>query len=423
MTTTEPVSRFEVGAIRVTGPVGDDVREEIPRLGFRNYWYPACGASQVHRRRPKSLRLLGDDVCLFRTETGVSAIADLCPHRGARLSDGKCHFAGTVSCPYHGWTFDREGACVAALSEGPDSRPPTRSRVRAYPTVTLKGVVFIWMGDGPPTDYVDDLPPELTDDSHLLYDSTVWEANWRPALENLNDNHVFYVHRNSVQVLMRPIGKVSFEGAHAVISGGGVHLSSYEDGSTASRPLREYYPTLGGHWPRTHIRSVWTPLFATKPLAWLWRLGDDAAQYPNIARGYHNDPEWDMGPHMPGMQRINGGSCLYTRWCVPIDETSTREFYFLATRPSNAAAKLWETASYQLVQRLLRNRTLGFQDGKVLERLDFDAPERLTPYDLETVGWRRLAILSARHGGRHDQIPGELVSRINDSGRRRRPLS
>jgi nitrite reductase/ring-hydroxylating ferredoxin subunit len=415
---SERVAQAADNSVRVTGPVGElaDAREQIPELGFREYWYPACGWRRVPHYRPAFVKLLGDEICLFRGRTGVAAVSDLCPHRGAHLSDGRCHYRGTVSCPYHGWTFDESGSCVAALSEGPDSSAPTRSKVRTYPTAVLKDVVFIWMGDGPPTDPAVDLPPELTDDSLVLHDATIWRANWRPALENLNDNHTFYVHRNALQMLMRPLGKVSFRGARPIIVGGGVHLTRYSDGSAASRSVREYYPAVSGNWPRSHLRSLWSGLFATTALAWLWRLGD-ATNYPEPLQGYHNDPEWDMGPHMPGMQRINGGSALYTRWCVPIDATTTREFYLWATRPTTRRAALWERAKYPLVQRLLRNRNLGLQDGRVLSRLRFDTPERLTRFDLETIGWRRLAILSARHGGRHDRIPPAVVDRLNAPAR------
>ena len=97
--------------------------------------------------------MLGEDICLFRGANGdVVAIQDVCPHRGARLSEGDCHYRGTVACPYHGWVFDESGKNVAVLSEGPDSgvcgKPGTEAKI--YPTRTLKGVVFVWIGEGEP---------------------------------------------------------------------------------------------------------------------------------------------------------------------------------------------------------------------------------------------------------------------------------
>src|SRR5581483_10755275 len=121
-----------------------DIRHLIPRLGLREYWYPLCGAGRVKKNKPLRIKMLGEDICVFRgKEKGeISAVGDICPHRGARLSEGDCHFAGTVACPYHGWVFDGAGRNVAVLSEGPNSqvcgKPGTE--VRSYPTQVHKGV-------------------------------------------------------------------------------------------------------------------------------------------------------------------------------------------------------------------------------------------------------------------------------------------
>jgi phenylpropionate dioxygenase-like ring-hydroxylating dioxygenase large terminal subunit len=61
---------------------------------------------------------LGEDIVLFRDGGKVYALSERCPHRGARLSQGKCLYpgSGTISCRYHGWTFKGEtGRCVAKL--------------------------------------------------------------------------------------------------------------------------------------------------------------------------------------------------------------------------------------------------------------------------------------------------------------------
>jgi hypothetical protein len=96
-----------------------------------------------------------------------------------------------------------------------------------------------------------------------------------------------------------------------------------------------------------------------------------------------------------------------------MNEHETREFYLWATRPRNRTARAWERAKFPVTQRVLRNRNLGFQDGRILEQTRFDAPERFSEFDVETIGWRRLAILSARYGGRHDRIPADVVARLN----------
>lgn len=57
----------------------------------------------------------------------------------------------------------------------------------------------------PPAPIEEDVPEEFFDDEALIFASeTVWQCNWRPAIENIYDAHVFYVHRNSVQFWLVP---------------------------------------------------------------------------------------------------------------------------------------------------------------------------------------------------------------------------
>ena len=62
----------------------------LPELGFRNYWYPVLAGWRFRRRRPKPIKVLGEDVVLFRDKNQIFALKDQCAHRGARLSKGSC---------------------------------------------------------------------------------------------------------------------------------------------------------------------------------------------------------------------------------------------------------------------------------------------------------------------------------------------
>ena len=182
----ELVSPSESNGIpKLTG----DIRPLIPKLGLRNFWYPAIKASRVGAKHPVQVSLLGEDLCLFRTEDGnVAAIQDVCPHRGARLSEGTCHWKGTVSCPYHGWVYDEHGKNVAVLAEGPDSTVCGQrgTEAKVYPATVLKGVVFTWIGDDEPAPIEEDVPAEFFDPDIVIYanDEIYWNTNWEVALEN-----------------------------------------------------------------------------------------------------------------------------------------------------------------------------------------------------------------------------------------------
>ena len=142
-------------------------RTEIPLLGLRNYWYPAIAAWRI-RRKPKAISLLGEKIVLFRDNGKIFALADRCSHRGAPLSMGKCLYpgSGTVSCPYHGWTFNGgTGKLVAKLMEGSETPLPARAAVKSYPVHQHAGFVWVFVGDMEPVPFETDLPECITDRS------------------------------------------------------------------------------------------------------------------------------------------------------------------------------------------------------------------------------------------------------------------
>ena len=119
----------------------------LPELGLRNYWYPVMAAWRLGRK-PKALKILGEDIAIFRDGGKLYALSERCPHRGARLSQGKCLYpgSGTLSCSYHGWTFSGEtGLCIAKLMEGPDAPMSRQASVKSYPVRELRGAVWVFV--------------------------------------------------------------------------------------------------------------------------------------------------------------------------------------------------------------------------------------------------------------------------------------
>src|SRR5580693_6658918 len=132
----------------------------LPELGFRNYWYPVMAAWRL-RRKPQPIKVLGEDIVVFRDGGKLYALSERCPHRGARLSQGKCLYpgSGTISCPYHGWTFSGEtGRCMAKLMEGPDAPMARHGGVKSYPVREFRGVLWVFVGDMDAVPLEDDLP-------------------------------------------------------------------------------------------------------------------------------------------------------------------------------------------------------------------------------------------------------------------------
>jgi phenylpropionate dioxygenase-like ring-hydroxylating dioxygenase large terminal subunit len=114
-------------------------------------WYVACLASELGRRRPLARTVLGTPLCLFRDGQGrVAAMVDRCPHRNVPLSLGRLR-DGLLECRYHGWRFDRSGACRAIPGLCRDDDSGRRGRAaEPLPCVEQDGFVWVFPGSGAP---------------------------------------------------------------------------------------------------------------------------------------------------------------------------------------------------------------------------------------------------------------------------------
>src|SRR5688572_4127383 len=99
---------------------------------LRRYWHPFMLASEV-ADRPVAVRLLGEDLVLFRDRSGrLGLLHKHCAHRGASLEFGIPAERG-IRCCYHGWQFDVDGTILDTPAEPPSSRIKQNFSQGAYP--------------------------------------------------------------------------------------------------------------------------------------------------------------------------------------------------------------------------------------------------------------------------------------------------
>lgn len=169
----------------------------------RSAWYPAAGTN-AFRAGPVKAELFGTPLVLWRSESGFGAVTDICPHRGAPLSEG-CVQHATISCPYHGWRFDAEGRCVAmpALPE-----PPPRIRAQAFPTCVHDDLVFVQMDTSGKAFSAP--PPQHDSPSTARQDVVTIHADLADMAENILDTthtsivHAGYLRQSSYQKKVQP---------------------------------------------------------------------------------------------------------------------------------------------------------------------------------------------------------------------------
>ena len=386
-----------------------DRRDLIPVLGFREYWWPALPANLV-RKRPKKLTMLGQDLVFFRgKEKGTIVCADpICPHRGGNLLDGDCHWAGTITCPYHAWTYNEDGECVASLSEGPNSLIPDLGvKLRMHPTRVLKGLVFVWMGAGKPPPIEEDVPPEFfLPHAHIKTHIEYWTVNWRKSVENASDAHAQYIHRNSIQG--GATSRIFFAGPHGertrIVNGRSAVLSGYSSPDAnprAAAGVKHHFPKLGHEWPKSRWRRLWIWFFGPVNR---WGTRRNARKKNSLQEMLpeHTREEWGgVGFHMPGQSRrfpvpgrrdVNGYG--YTRVTVPVSEGLTRQFYYHCTMASSWLGRLYENVYWNTIHAYIHYTNFQKQDLRGMAHQWYNQEEFFSSNDAALVAWRKMAPMS-----------------------------
>ncbi len=189
----------------------DVFRIEKERI-FCREWIAACREEEVPRPGDsRVLNVLGESVLVVRNREGqLRAFYNVCRHRGSRLcrdsdatiAPGRVALPGGVTagrlivCPYHQWSYDLNGALVAAPHLGADA-DFNKQDYSLYPVGldTWGGFVFLNLSPGdakPLADQLAGIPQRLQ--RYPLADLRIGRsirydvaANWKIICENYNE--------------------------------------------------------------------------------------------------------------------------------------------------------------------------------------------------------------------------------------------
>jgi phthalate 4,5-dioxygenase oxygenase subunit len=192
---------------------------------LRHYWHPVALMDEFDPQldprmaiRPvKAVRLLGQDLVLFKNAQGQFGLLDRdCPHRGADLSFGRNEGDG-LRCPFHGWKFDVTGQCLETPAEPKGSVLCTRIKQRNYLVQERSGILFAWMGpEGstpPPLPAIDCFQAPGT---HTFAFKGLWHCNWLQAFEvGIDPAHASFLHRFFKDASLEDAYGKQFRGASA----------------------------------------------------------------------------------------------------------------------------------------------------------------------------------------------------------------
>ena len=148
----------------------------------------------------------GLPILIMRGKDGVArAFLNACRHRGVKLAEGCGHSAG-FACPYHGWTYNTEGALISVPSRQAFEPSQLRGLV-ALPTAEDIGVIVVHPqpeGDldldaflGPMKGVLEDF--NLGDYELLSQYRAPARINWKHAVDGgMEAYHVNFLHTTTL---------------------------------------------------------------------------------------------------------------------------------------------------------------------------------------------------------------------------------
>jgi phenylpropionate dioxygenase-like ring-hydroxylating dioxygenase large terminal subunit len=209
----------------------------------------------------RSLEYLGESVIVIRGDDGeIRAFANVCRHRGSRLVDGPGGCAKLLTCPYHAWSYARDGRLVGVphRSEYPDLEPDKLGLV----PVALEnwhGFLFVTLEPGATSvaemmaPFEEEVAPYRFAELRAIGRVTLRPRalNWKTIADNYSDGlHIPIGHPG----LTRLFGRNYHISAHEHVDRMDGELVSKPSDNPSERAYQHYLPEVA-HLPASHRRK------------------------------------------------------------------------------------------------------------------------------------------------------------------------
>jgi phenylpropionate dioxygenase-like ring-hydroxylating dioxygenase large terminal subunit len=221
-----------------------------------------CHESEI--REPgewRSLEYLDESVFVIRGDDGqVRAFANVCRHRGSRLVDGAGGCARVLTCPYHAWSYARDGRLVGVPHR--EEYPGLQTDGLGLKSVALEewhGFLFVTLEPGAPpvaemmAPYCDEVAPYRFEDLRVIGRVTVRprRLNWKTIADNYSDHlHIPVGHPG----LSRLFGRNYRIEAQAHVDRMEGDLIEKESANPSERAYQRLLPRID-HLPDSHQRK------------------------------------------------------------------------------------------------------------------------------------------------------------------------
>ena len=209
----------------------------------------------------RSLEYLGESVIVIRGDDGrVRAFANVCRHRGSRIVDGEAGCAKVLTCPYHAWSYSRDGRLVGVPHRNEYAGLRT-DELGLFPIALEQwhGFLFVTLEPGAPTvaemmaPYENEVTPYRFEDLQAIGRVTLRPRalNWKTIADNYSDGlHIPIGHPGLTRLFGRGY---RIEASRHVDKMEG-DLVEKESANPSERAYQRYLPPVA-HLPSTHQRK------------------------------------------------------------------------------------------------------------------------------------------------------------------------
>jgi phenylpropionate dioxygenase-like ring-hydroxylating dioxygenase large terminal subunit len=146
----------------------------------------------------RSIEYLGESVIVIRGDDGkVRAFSNVCRHRGSRLVDGTGGCAKVLTCPYHAWSYARDGRLVGVPHRHEYPGLVTEDH-GLFPVAleTWRGFLFVTLEPGAPSvaemmaPYEAEVAPYRFEELRVMGRVTLRPRplNWKTIADNYSDH-------------------------------------------------------------------------------------------------------------------------------------------------------------------------------------------------------------------------------------------
>ena len=162
----------------------------------------------------RTLEYLGESIIVIRGDDGqVRAFSNVCRHRGSRLVDGEAGCSKVLTCPYHAWSYARDGRLVGVPHRGEYPGLQTE-RLSLFPVALEKwrGFLFMTLKPGAPSvaemmaPYEDEVAPYCFEELRAIGRVTLRPRplNWKTIADNYSDHlHIPVGHPGLTRLFAR----------------------------------------------------------------------------------------------------------------------------------------------------------------------------------------------------------------------------